>query len=36
MTTGIAAPPLRFGDPGYHEGRAAWNLAPPVRHPPWW
>ena len=27
MTTGIAAPPLRFGDPGYDEGRAAWNLA---------
>ena len=25
MTTGIAAPPLRFGDPGYDEGRAAWN-----------
>jgi FAD/FMN-containing dehydrogenase len=27
MTTGLAAPPLRFGDPGYDEGRAAWNLA---------
>ena len=27
MTTGLAAPPLRFGDPGYDEGRAAWNPA---------
>ena len=27
MTAGLAAPPLRFGDPGYDEGRAAWNLA---------
>jgi FAD/FMN-containing dehydrogenase len=27
MTTGLAAPLLRFGDPGYDEGRAAWNLA---------
>ncbi len=25
MTAGLAAPPLRFGDPGYDEGRAAWN-----------
>ena len=26
MTTGIAAPRLRFGDQGYDQARAAWNL----------
>ena len=25
MTAGLAAPPLRLGDPGYDEGRLAWN-----------
>jgi FAD/FMN-containing dehydrogenase len=25
VTAGLTAPPLRFGDPGYDEGRAAWN-----------
>jgi FAD/FMN-containing dehydrogenase len=25
MTAGLTAPPLRFGDAGYDEGRAAWN-----------
>ena len=25
MTAGLAAPPLRRGDPGYDEGRLAWN-----------
>ena len=25
MTAGLAAPPLRRGDPGYDEGRPAWN-----------
>jgi FAD/FMN-containing dehydrogenase len=26
MTTGLDTLPLRYGDPGYDEGRAAWNL----------